>query len=60
MVMSGGEDDRRNNFMINLLESMEPSLDGTRNPWIYSQTHYLLCYKGPVVKRIKIEEECST
>ena len=32
------ENDRRNYFMINLLESMEPGRDRTREPWICSHT----------------------
>ena len=31
-------------FMINLLESMGPGQDQTHDPWICSQTHYLLRY----------------
>ena len=31
------ENDRRNDFMINLHESMGPGLDRTRDPWICNQ-----------------------
>ena len=50
------ENDRRNNFMINLHESMGPDRDQTRDPWICSQTricsqtcyrlHYAARHKG--------------
>ena len=35
----GGENDRRNYFMINPHKSMGPDRDRIRNPWICSQAH---------------------
>ena len=37
MISGREENDRRNNFMINLHESMGPDRDRTRNPWICSR-----------------------
>ena len=41
------ENDRRNNFIINLHESMGSGQDWTRNPWICSQTRICCqtCYR---------------
>ena len=38
MIQRKEENDSRNYFMINLLESMGPGRDRTRDPWICSQT----------------------
>ena len=38
MIQRKEENDRRNYFIINLLESMGPGRDRTRDPWICSQT----------------------
>ena len=40
------ENGRRNDFMINLHESMWPGRDQICDPWICSQTHYRLRYAG--------------
>ena len=51
MIQRKGEEwpknDRRNYFLINIHESMGPSRDRTRDPWICSQTHICCqtCYR---------------
>ena len=52
------ENDRSNYFMINLHESMGPSQDRTRDPWICNQTQWLSVRVGLRVRASLVSLGC--